>query len=192
MKFITLVFRLVKDGLIILSRLLELLGASLDEFNREQEVIKPFKDVKNKAQQIKYIAHMVKIITPNSYINTHLAVEHCVEMSEIVIGMMNATIDHPNQRKEMLLILNSVMQDEIVKKSFLQQKISFENFEKIMASCGMQDASLAEKIRFILSDGVEMEVEKEVLLKVLPETNEALSSLRKFRQTLLKKGWVVY
>jgi len=129
MKFIKLMgagINAVGQGIGYLGDGLEIINNELEKFNEEQKLRDPFRKVKRKSQEIKHIVNMAGIIIPSYYINTHQVIGNIIEMLDIIINMMNATIDTPVQRDQILHMLSKGEKD---------YKAAYKNVKILMEEC---------------------------------------------------------
>ena len=184
---------LINDFLSGLGREIELVNIKLIEFNegfiREQESKKPFSVVRHKAQLVKGNAQIARVIIPAAYTNSREFISGIIDIADIIINFMNATIAHPEQRREVLKFLSAVSQQLETDNDW----ISFTSLDKVFYEHGLDsNASISDKIKLILKhEPKENEMEK-VALELLPRMNEILKYTRSTLTNLQKKGIVTY
>lgn len=185
---------LIKDVFSSLWRGMELATTKLEEFNKEQESIEPFRVIKRQAQEMKHVAQIASMIIPKSYTKSNEIMICITDIADIVINFMNATIDHPEQRGMTLIFLNNVQRHNNFKEAqndSIKAKKNLTLLNDIMYKNGYYNASLSDKIRLVLSDETEEEIEK-AATELLPIINGALQNIRSARTNLQKKGMITY
>lgn len=165
---------------------LNVINNELEKFNEEQQLRDPFRKIKIKSQEIKHIASMARIIIPSYYVNTHKVIDNTIEITDIIINLMNATIDTPAQRDQILYIFyNSKMKYKTVQANWkiVMGELYFKGLAK--------NSSTSDIIHFILDQEDDGELET-IMLESLPKSTFALQSTKRAMTTLQEKGFITY
>lgn len=111
-------------------------------------------------------------------------------MMNITINLMNATIDHPEQRNRITLLfdnLESTFASEFKKFLILRDQTMKEMYELGLT----HNASTGDKIRFILNHFPDGEIEK-FASEHFSNAKQSLQNLQIARRVLQEKGFVTY
>ena len=182
---------LIKDVFNSLGRGLEVTMTKLEEFNNEQKEREPFRVVKRQALHIKHIAHIASIVIPDSYTSTHTYISVVIYATDIVINFMDATIDHPDQRNDVLDLIKTVRKERMTE--FDKTLTELDKMMEELYTLGLDyNAPIGDKIRFILElQSEEKEIEK-IMQELIPMVNATLQKMKNARISLQRKGYVTY
>jgi len=162
----------------------------MEEFNVEQKSRAPFTEAKTKAKELKNIAELGSTIVPDSYNYTHQTIRLFMENMEIIINLMEATIDHPKQRNCISLLMADCQ------KGFEKECGHLSNLlngaMKEMYELGLpRNSSMSDRIRFILTQYPKTEIEK-IASECLPKAKQGLHNIQAGRTLLQEKGFATY
>jgi len=164
-------WRITKDCLVATGRAVSTMTAVLEEFNKEQDGIEPFKIIKRQWLEYLHATKIAIIVIPESYESTLEIINSASKVSQKIIDLMNATIEEPEQRDSVLQIINEYHEVLNVKREDLQKQV--DEIMKEMYSSGLSEsASLSNKIRYVLDSGSKQEAEK-TMSEHLPSVQEA-------------------
>ena len=111
------------------------------------------------------------------------------KIANIITGVMNATVDNPNQRTLILKIINAAKTQQDSEYNYANEMIK-ATLEELYTRGLDRDADIRNKIKFILECETEDENLEDVMREVLPKAQEALKSILSTQSALKKKGIV--
>lgn len=176
----------VGQGIDYLGEGLNAINNELEKFNEEQKLRDPFRKIKRKAQEIKHGVNIAGIIIPGFYINTHKVIGNTIETADIVIDLMNGSIDTPIQRNQILYIFYKHEME--CKTVHAEWKIFME---ELYSKGLVKNSSTADMVNFILEQEEETELEK-IMFELLPKSTSALQKAKTAREALKEKGFITY
>jgi len=163
-------WRITKDCLTATGRAVSTMTAVLEEFNREQDKIEPFKKIKRQWLEYIHVAKIAIIVVPASYESTLEIINAVSKVSQRVIDLMDATIEEPKQQDYVLQLLNEIGYVSNIGLEKINKEVD-ELMEEMYLSGLSKSASLSDKIRSILDSESEQEVEN-IMSERLPYVNE--------------------
>lgn len=178
------------QGISYLGEGLNVINNELEKFNEEQQLRDPFRKIRRKSQEIKHVINMAGIIIPDFYINTHKVIGNSIEIADIIINLMNATIDTPAQRDQ---ILHIIYKTEIeMEMEYKAARAKWKLLMEELYSKGLdKNSSTADMVHFILDQEEDGELEK-TMLELLPDSTLSLQKVKTIKMNLQKKGFVTY
>ena len=181
---------IVKDGFKTLGNAFEVIRTEIDQRNRDHDARRPFRKIKMKAHDLNHVVRIACIVIPDHYKYTHESISCIEEITNIIMGVMNATIENPKQRAYILKIIKKIQAEQMNEYNHIYDMLE-ATLEELYENGLDRDADTGDKILFLLEYETEDEGLEMIMSKELPKIKSALESVISTQSALKKNGIVI-